>query len=287
MPLDSRRFEIEPAWEDYRIALTRGWAKHLYSIMPRGNRLRPIAFDLVGDLRYISMTASLPSQLAMQLSAFAGGFAREDVTPSIAKTVADAIATRLAGRLAACGKLTESAMTEIRGECMMIRQEVAAAASKTPVVTTEAVWRDYLENKGFQFGVWGIQRICFAAAFNAYDNFLTRCVSVALGRPNFRRKSPEKFEAALDHFGTDAAKILWLDNAVEVPRMIRHSLSHCGGRETDELRQVNHGLPVHDGYIQITASHNAKLLRVIESRVLLIAGAAKTMPQFAPKPKVK
>jgi hypothetical protein len=280
--------EVDPDWRDYDVSLTRGWAKRIDALVPRQSRLKPVVFDLTADLRAVTITASMPNQMVSGLSAFASGYVNEKNEPTPTYRIADAMTRRLALKLQQRLNLTPDEMTEIRGACLEIQSEISKVHDATVEFTPDDVWARYMEAKGFQFGLWGTQRICFVATYNAYDNFLTRCVAIALKQPTFRRKRDDVFAKAIeDHFGAEALDLCWRCSAVAVPREVRHALSHCGGRETDKLRSLAHDFPVENGVLQVMAGHNKKLLRLIEARATYLVEIANTLPQFRKDRKPK
>jgi hypothetical protein len=287
MDKNSLTCEVDPDWRDYDVSLTRGWARELHALTPKNCKLRPVVFALTADLRAISIAASFPNQLASSLSAFANGYLRAKSDPSPTFRVADAITRRLALKLKPRLNLSASDMAEIHGACLEIQSEVDHVQNVGLSYSSDDVWGEYMQAKGFQFGLWGVQRISFVAAYNAYDNFLTQCVALALKQPTYRRKRGDTFEAAIEqHFGAEAVKHCWRCDAVAVPREARHALSHYGGRETDELRRLTHDFPIRDRMIQVLAAHNKRLLRVIEDRATYLVTIARDLEQFRAKRKV-
>ena len=288
MPTESLICEVDPDWRDYDVRLTPGWAKHLDSLISRRNRLKPVAFDLTADLRAVSITASSPRQMVAGLSGFATGYVNGKREPTPVYRIADAMTRRLAGKLQHRLSLSEAQLTEVRGACLEIQSEISTVQDAKLEFKPDDIWAEFMQNKGFQFSLWGTQRICFVSAYNAYDNFLTRCVSLALQQPTFRRKRDDVFaEAIEDNFGKQALEHCWRCSAVAVPREVRNALSHSGGRETDKLRSLTHDFPIRNGVIQVQAGHNKKLLRMIESRANYLAEITNRLPQFLKDRKKK
>jgi hypothetical protein len=215
------------------------------------------------------------------LSAFANSFVNAKNEPTPTYRIADAMTRRLAAKVQSRLNLSAAALADVQGACLEIQSEIAPAERATLTFSQDDVWARYMEEKGFQFGLWGTQRICFVAAYNAYDNFLTRCVSIALKQPTFRRKRDDVFAKAIeDNFGAKALDLCWRCTAIAVPREVRHALSHCGGRDTDKLRTLPHDFSIQNGVIQVLAAHNKKLLRVIEERAIYLTELSNSLPQF-------
>lgn len=277
-----KTMDINPELEAYRVRLTDGWAERILKLPKSDSKLHSILFDVVADLRSVTVTAGMPYQLVSQIPEFYKGLAGSSLEPDSTTKLAGIITYKLGTRLA----LDVLTLQKIRAACLEIGAEIESASTSasqivSKAMTPEAVWTDYMAETGFQFGLWGAQRICFVAAYNAYESFLLRCLRVALKQPTFRKKSEEKFcECLRIHFGQKVVDECWLAPELKNAQLARHSLSHYGGRLTSELKQAGCKYAVNDDVIQIKASDNTALLRMLETAIIKVATAANAISQF-------
>jgi hypothetical protein len=59
-----------------------------------------------------------------------------------------------------------------------------------------------LTNHEMRFVLWGSQRLCYAAIYYSYEDFLTRCVGIAKADPDYQMPRRPAFSKDLsDGFG--------------------------------------------------------------------------------------
>ena len=74
------------------------------------------------------------------------------------------------------------------------------------------MWSQYLTNDEMRFVLWGSQRLCYAAVYYAYEDFLTRCVGIAKNAPDYRMpRRPDFTKDFGDAFGEPARDFCWSD----------------------------------------------------------------------------
>ena len=127
----------------------------------------------------------------------------------------------------------------------------------------------------FQMQLWGLQRTCYVAVYNAYDSFLVRCISIISKDPRFRRRGSAKGFArrGVAALGQEAFNVCGEDPQINHAALIRHAIAHAGGRKTQDLIDAGHVDRTPDGKIQITASDVRELLRIVQERAFTLAAA--------------
>jgi hypothetical protein len=80
-------------------------------------------------------------------------------------------------------------------------------------------------------------------------------------------------------FGEATADYCLTDQAVEAARLVRNALAHNGGRVTDELKTVSHGIDIVDQLLQVMPDDNRKLFDALKKRAFKLAETALTLPQ--------
>jgi hypothetical protein len=66
-----------------------------------------------------------------------------------------------------------------------------------------------------------------------------------------------------------------------IAKLVRHALSHAGGRETADLKKQKHGIKLVEGVLQIVPHDNHNLLRRLRVGVEAVVGVAASDPKFA------
>ena len=113
--------------------------------------------------------------------------------------------------------------------------------------------------------LWSSQRVAFSAYYNAYENLLVRLAKTAAGLDSLRVTNKSDFNKCLrEQFGDDGRDTCWTNSRINLFRLIRHSLSHAGGRLTDDLAKIKHNLHLIDGKIQITPVENILIVKTLQ-----------------------
>jgi len=157
-------------------------------------------------------------------------------------------------------------------------------------------WDHYMQSYTFKTTLWSSQRICYAAIYHAYENFLTRCVEEALKIPNYRPKKrnltpTEALAADLNDIMPGAGDhCLLKDERVDFGRRVRNSLAHNGGRSWPRIDVKNaehktddgrvHKLTVWHGKIQVVPEDTRFLLDLLKQKAFWLAEKAKDHPKF-------
>ncbi len=285
MPITVREFRMTDDLADYEIALTVGWAQKLVDFVPEDNRLKRVTDRLIADLRAVTFAATWPRFLPSAIVSFYDGYLNGKRDTTCVPDVVKQVNRRLIGDLA--NQLDPDSLAKVQAALLNIRintHEIDKTSIELPV---QDVWQSFLENVLFRHGVWGTQRICFAAAFSAYDNFLLGATRAAFRQPTYKRPREEpKVVGHLARFlNEQLAADCWTEHEIKVARFVRNAIAHTGGEEQSELRELKHHFPVDNKEIQVLAIHNNWLLRLIEDRVWRVAEAVIHLPEFQPKKK--
>jgi hypothetical protein len=82
------------------------------------------------------------------------------------------------------------------------------------------------------------------------------------------------------HFGPQIADDCLNSSDVKIARLVRNSLAHNGGKETDDLKKVKHGILVEDDVFQIMAPDTRRLFYVLKERAYKLVEKAVTLPNM-------
>jgi hypothetical protein len=232
------------------------------------------------DWRAAAYTAAMPVQIIEHMKAFHNKFVNEEVTNTALLDVTGKIIEKL-GTMVDSLSAEPGTVRKLRAAIIDIGAEFQRARNSITIeFPLEATWNDYLTNTAYKVSLWGSQRVCYVAIYNAYENFLARCVATA-GNLRRCRTSDRRFRRHfVEAFNEQLLERCWLDAGVEMARLARHALSHAGGRLTCALRGKEHRFVVRDEVIQIAPDDTRALFGLLTERAAELAAAAAALPQF-------
>lgn len=269
----SKTLLIDTHPDCYNVALVRGWAERIMSIPGMRADLDDAVFDFVAELRSIAHSARLPLDMLRSLKSFHDGYVRDNPIPSPVEKVAGAFAVRV-GR--GVPGLSQEQLTAVRGVCLEIGKRLGNFREDPRLdFPMMRAWNGMIETTQFQMQLWGLQRTCYVAIYNAYDSFLVRCIALISNDPRFRRGNPERFtQRAVAALGQEAFNICCEDAGIKRAGLIRHAISHASGRKTKDLTDAGHADRTPDGKVQTTATDVRDLLSAVQSCGFTLATVA-------------
>jgi hypothetical protein len=151
-------------------------------------------------------------------------------------------------------------------------------------IDPQALFDTFLNGPGgseLHLSIWGSQRIVYGAVYHAYENFVSRCVGLARNEPDYRSPNIKALHSdATAALGGTTADYCLTDQTVDAARLVRNALAHLGGKETDQLKKVTHGVDVVDGVLQVMPEDNRRLFDALKDRVFKLAETALGLPQL-------
>ena len=277
-----RMISVDESLREYKIRLTRGWVANVSQLASKSMALSEFVYYLANELRSVELTASMSHTVVAQFEKFTSGFISGSGETS-SQQVGRYIATRLTRRV----DIPDKALREnILAECLAMSHEVSKPVRSVPGFSAEDLWKEYLSLTGFKLALSASQSQGIAAAYNAYETFLVRCVGMAIGKNHYRKKSDERFvQDFTTAFGVDIVDRCFSDVDVQLFRALRHAICHNGGRETNALINLKHVFTVKNGDIQFMPQHTVTALRIVQRCAKELVAAAAKHPAFARKRK--
>jgi hypothetical protein len=271
---------------DERISLYEGylpddWTGNVLDTSKPTAALYQIVADLVLAWRTAAYTASMPVTMIKAMQAATLSCAKFMSPDASIVAFSDAILARVSRKVPELfedSRLRERLMKELVTLADEFRAQRAAVTAEMPV---EPIWQDFLKHDAFMLSVWSSQRVSFVAFYNAYEAFLVDCAKRALGVTQLRAQDKPFLDALRTAFGSDLSVPCWTHHEIQIGREVRHSLSHAGGRETNDLKKRKHGIKLMGGALQIVPDDNHRLLRRLRLGVDVIVAAAAVHPKFA------
>jgi hypothetical protein len=226
----------------YQGYLPDEWGENTIGPIPEGTVLERLLLDLALAWRTASYTAQMPASSIRAMHAAAVGRASfvspdSSIVAYSEKIIAELIrkVPELTDNPALRTRLMESLAT-IASE---FRDRAAKITTDFPI---EPIWADFMNNAAFRLSLWSSQRIAFIAFYNAYEVFLVDCLKVATGLTSLRTQMEEFRKGLRNSFRENIADSCWFNSGINIARLVRHALSHNGGRQTEDLKKQKHGI---------------------------------------------
>ena len=144
----------------------------------------------------------------------------------------------------------------------------------------EELWEQYLSTPPYKHTIWSTMRICYVSVYNAYDHFIYRCNEL-VSTSNTCRTTDRGFnEMFRKTFGDEILDKCWTQDAIRIPRLVRHSLSHAGGRKTKKLSDVKHGMRMQGGVFQVVPNDIKALYKTLQCAATELVRVAREMKEF-------
>jgi hypothetical protein len=275
-----KKIKIDPRVDSYKTFFDYPWSRKLDELVA-GSKLEEPVFSLCVNWKSAANTHIMPWLMMHSIKAFWEGYLRnqESFTEQAVAHLAQHVPVAMGDSLSHMKrkKLAE-VMAEIGGRMKQVREQ------DDEEMSAQALFDTFLRSPGgseLQLSIWGSQRIACGAVFHAYENFVSRCVSLARNEPDYRAfKFKTLYSDAKGAFGEQTADYCLTDQAVELVRLVRNALAHHGGKETDDLKGLPHGVDVEDGVLQIMPDDNRRFFDELKDRVFKLADKAVTLPQF-------
>ncbi len=245
----------------YRGYIPDDWGEKTVGPLKEGTVLERLVLDLSLAWRSASYTAQMPATSIRAMHAVAVGLSNFATPNASIVRFADAVIGRLADRvpeLAVDRTLGMRLVQELETIATDFRDRAAAVPYQVPV---ETMWAPFMQDVAFRISLWSSQRIAYVAFYNAYEAFLVDCLKVGGGLSSLRSSDKKPFNEALrTALGKDITCACWSHHEINIPRLVRHALSHNGGRETEDLKKQKHGIRLIGDELQIVPNDVHRML---------------------------
>lgn len=271
---------ITTSLESYRDFLSDDWATRIEALTTAAPKLSEIVLDLIVDWRAAAYTASLPAMALDQVKAYHDGYVNTSKINTAFLDLADVVIAKLATKLPEL-TVDPQLISRLRTAIVDLGVEWNDACRTTSVeFPTERVWNSCLNHIAYQLCLWGSQRICYVSIYNSYENFIVRALCVARSTDACRVTDHDFKDQFANSFGSNLLGKCWTRDAINVVRLVRHSLSHAGGCVTKHLAKQNHDFVLQDDRIQVTPDKTKALFSLLKDSVYALAEKAVAMPSF-------
>ena len=273
---------IDERLESYRTFFDHVWAEKIGKLAA-GTKLESPVFNLRINWKAAANTCVVPWLICTTVSGFSAGFAmgREPFAAQMVSACAKRLPAEMPGLSNMRRKELSVAVKKIGTDLMAL---LAQQADESAVNANE-MWTTLLNGAAqseFRLSIWGSQRISYGAIYHAYEDFVRECIGLGLGRAKYKPRggTKELVADAGQHFGPQIADACLNSPDVKIARLVRNSLAHNGGKETDELKKVQHGILVEDNVLQIMAPDTRRLFYVLKERAYKLVEKAITLPNM-------
>jgi hypothetical protein len=264
------------------------WGERTIGPIPEGTVLERLLLDLSLSWRSASYTAQMPATSIRAMHAAAIGRSNFVSPDSSIVMYSERIIAQLCQRVP---ELVEYSWLRARlaEELVKIsadfRDKAAAVKHDYPV---EPIWAQFMGDTAFRISLWSSQRVAYMAFYNAYEAFIVDCLKAGKGLKHLRSTDKKVFNEALrTGLGTDISGPCWSHHEINIARLVRHAISHNGGRETDDLKKQKHGIKLIGQELQIVPEDIHRMLRRLRKAVEEVIVVTKAQPKFlAPAAKL-
>jgi hypothetical protein len=257
------------------------WGEKTIGPIPEGTVLERLLLDLAMSWRSASYTAKMPATSIRAMHAAAVGRSNFVSPDSSIVAYSERIIAQLCQRIPELVEYTQiraRLVEELVSISADFRDRAAAVKHEYPV---EPIWDQFMEDTAFRISLWSSQRVAYVAFYNAYEAFIVDCLKVGTGLIHLRSTDKKAFNESLrSGLGTDISGQCWSHHEINIARLVRHALSHNGGRETEDLKKQKHGIKLIGGELQIVPEDNHRMLRRLRKAVEEVIAATKAHPNF-------
>jgi len=257
-----KHVRIDDCLKSYRTFFDHDWARRI-DHLASGTVLDEAVFALGITWKSVANTHLMPwllaDSLAELLQSFLGG--TEPTASRVIRAIHDQLLKSIGSSLPKINDLSASAI--------LARDQAQRLLQRR--YNSNAIWQELLQTSEFRLSIWGSQRVCYGALYHAFEDFTRRCIAIASGEEDDWRPAGEAVDVARTIYGNNFVHSVLGDHALTVARLVRNALAHGGGRLTKELENINHGLVVEDGVVQITACDTANLYHVLKLKAYRLA----------------
>lgn len=259
------------------------WGEKHIGPIPEGTVLERLLLDIAVLWRTVSYTAQMPSSSIRGMHASAVGRSKFVSPDKSVVRLADQIVEELRKRVPALirskntGKIIGKELEKIGFE---YRERLQKVMDDYPI---EPIWAEFMKLTAFRLSVWSSQRVAYVCFYNAYEGFLVDCVKVATGETLLKTTNDSFRKGLRSSFSKDIADACWFHPEILRARLVRHALSHNGGRLTKDLRNltgIKLDVKVIDNELQVIPKDNHDMLMRLRSAVEEIIAVTSNDSKF-------
>ena len=277
------RMVIDERLESYKTFFDHDWARRIMDLAA-GTKLDDCVFSLCVNWKAAANTHIVPWFTVTSMGHFAEGMtkAHEPLTMKVIKAMAARLLTEMGD------SLRNMQRKKLSDAIAKIGKEVSEGLERQEdqeELKPEFYWQMYLGSPHphqYRLIIWGSQRICYGAVYHAYEDFIRGCARIVSCQKNQTGHTGHKklMDVVGRHFGQQVAQDCLDAPEVRAARLVRNALAHNGGKESDELRKVQHGIRVEGGVLQIMAPDTRRLFDVLKERAYNLVEKALTLPNM-------
>ncbi len=270
----TKEIRIDDRLDSYESFFDHSWAKEMFSISENSPKVERLVLELTSQFKGISRTFALPSLAVSMTEHYWNSYSQVKRLPdSMVMKLISHLAEHLYQKVA----MTSGMKADLKVAMLSLADEYLARAEAQPPLTfqRQSLWNGIVgldEDQGtddedpaneYRLALWSCPRVCYAALFFAYEDFILQCVTI---------KSGGRVKFVDQRFGKEVKTVLgdkignrcWSDAKIQNAKNIRHALVHAGGRETSKLKAIRHGVTIQDGVLQIMPHNVSGLFNILK-----------------------
>ena len=248
-----RTARIDTQLDSYKDFFDKAWFARISSITEYTNLEGPV-LELARAWLGASHVHAMPWVFATSVDGLLGHRLEQHEPISVAQI--RGLREKIIGKLSAKGVAIRPMLRKTLNECLAdLNTDIVQALAVARVVASndaDNVWEELLERNEFKTILWSGERICFAAVYYNYECFLTECLRIKRGEPEYCLTQEKQFKKDFNaSFSAALQQQCWSDQDVVIARLARHALVHNGGRMTPKLAKQPHKFVVENDELQI------------------------------------
>jgi len=283
--MNSKTLHLDDRVASYRSFLDYDWVKAVEKVT-HGTVIDEPFMSLIFSWKATANAFTMPFLMMHFLKNFEVGYCRSQETAS--EKAVKVLAEHLPERMAQKHGLSHMKKKQLAETIAEMLTQADLAKQTMPTLDVDELFHQFLFGNGgseMQLGVFGLAQTCYGTTFHAYEHFVSRCVGLAKGKPNYKADGAQTLVAdARKEFGDEVAEFCLVDEQVEIARLARNALAHNGGKMNEKLKAKDHGFFVVDGVLHVVAADNHRLFNMLKVRVSKLVDKALTLPQFQRSP---
>lgn len=253
---------VEMRIEPYKTFFDHKWSDAVLE-KAKGSTIYPLVFDLMVAWRGCANTHCLPWIMVHSLKTFGEEFVKNRKPPSL--KLLDALSDRVEYELGHNMNLTTK--KKHRQVVTQLAQSMRDEFEQNPeTIDVQEVWDQYFTEDEFRMSLWGSQRLAYGGVYYAYEDAVIRCYKAVKKITDYRIRDNEFKKDFTAAYNRELLEYCWIDDKVQVARIIRHALVHNGGRVTKDLANRTHDIEVLNGELQIMPTDTKELFDHLKHR---------------------
>jgi len=251
--------------DSYQQFFDHDWSRELYELTD-GTDINDEAKDLAIAFKSCANTHILPWLMFSTLNGYAEGYRKNNPYGLNWLKLAE---TTIIKKV----ELSNMKQLQVRKALHELASDAESAMEQAKEMTVpfdvKDHWNTVCNNDEFVLALVGSQRLCYGGLYYAYEDFVLRLYRKR--SKDFGYRIEKNFSSLFRKcFDESIRDICWNNDEIRVAREVRHALVHNGGRVTQTLKPMKHGIVIQDNELQIMPRYTKNLYNLLKDKALAL-----------------